>query len=139
MVIGLPSTIAVVTAFPQVLATTEVLPAGSWFSAGRNLNEVEDFLQFFIRYDCNKSSAHIYLERLTPNMGSAFPWGTPTTLQRKSLSARKLAKQISHVLNNPSMPEKANIIGNEMAQEDGVNNAVQLIKRIFIGGGRINN
>ncbi|MEI6205171.1 MAG: glycosyltransferase [Desulfuromonadales bacterium] len=61
------------------------------------------------------------------------------TLQRKSLSAQKLAKQISHVLNNPSMPEKANQIGKEMAQEDGVNNAIQLIERIFIGGGRINN
>jgi UDP:flavonoid glycosyltransferase YjiC (YdhE family) len=59
------------------------------------------------------------------------------TLQRKSLSARKLAKQISHVLNNPSMPEKAIIIGKEMAQEDGVNNAIQLIERTFIGGGHL--
>ncbi len=59
------------------------------------------------------------------------------TLQRKSLSARTLAKQISYVLNNSSMPEKANIIGKKMAREDGVNNAIQLIERIFIGGGRV--
>lgn len=59
------------------------------------------------------------------------------TLQRKSLSARKLAKQISHVLNNPSMPKKAIIIGKEMAQEDGVNKAIQLIERTFTGGGHL--
>ena len=57
------------------------------------------------------------------------------TLQRKSLSARKLAKQISYVLNNSSMPEKANSIGKKMAQEDGVNNAIQIIERIFTDGG----
>lgn len=59
------------------------------------------------------------------------------TLQRKSLSAQKLAKQISYVLNNPSMPEKADIIGKRMAQEDGVNKAIQLIERTFIGGGHL--
>ena len=59
------------------------------------------------------------------------------TLQRKSLSARKLAKQISYVLNNSSMPEKANSIGKKMAQEDGVNNAIQIIERIFTDGGRL--
>ncbi len=69
-------------------------------------------------------------------------WGTELkrlgvagdTLQRKSLSAQKLAKQISLVLNNSAMPEKANIIGKKMAQENGVKNAIQLIERIFIGG-----
>ncbi len=50
------------------------------------------------------------------------------------LSAQKLAKQISLVLNNSAMPEKANIIGKKMAQENGVKNAIQLIERIFIGG-----
>jgi UDP:flavonoid glycosyltransferase YjiC (YdhE family) len=59
------------------------------------------------------------------------------TLQRKSLSAQKLAEQISYVLNNSSMPEKANNIGKNMAQEDGVNNAIRIIERIFIGGGRL--
>jgi UDP:flavonoid glycosyltransferase YjiC (YdhE family) len=59
------------------------------------------------------------------------------TLQRKSLSAQKLAEQISYVLNNSSMPEKAIIIGKNMAQEDGVNNAIRIIERIFIGGGRL--
>ena len=59
------------------------------------------------------------------------------TLQRKSLSAQKLAKEVSFVLNDMTMPEKANIIGKKMAQEDGVNNAIQLIESIFIGGGHL--
>ena len=54
------------------------------------------------------------------------------TLQRKSLTAQKLAKGITFVLNDPTMPEKAAAIGHAMTREDGVKKAIQLVERIFM-------
>ena len=54
------------------------------------------------------------------------------TLQRKSLTAQKLAKEIAFVINDPTMPKKAAIIGQAMAEEDGVKKAIQLVEKIFM-------
>ncbi len=53
------------------------------------------------------------------------------TLQRKSLSAHKLSKEISFVLNDSTMPNTASKIANKMLKEDGVKNAVKLIEQVF--------
>jgi UDP:flavonoid glycosyltransferase YjiC (YdhE family) len=54
------------------------------------------------------------------------------TLQRKSLTAQKLAKGITFVLNDPTMPKKAAAIGQTMAGENGVKKAIQIVERIFM-------
>jgi len=54
------------------------------------------------------------------------------TLQRKSLTAQKLAKGITFVLNDPTMPKKAAAIGQSMAGENGVKKAIQIVERIFM-------
>ena len=54
------------------------------------------------------------------------------TLQRKSLTAQKLAKGITFVLNDPTMPKKATAIGQAMTREDGVKKAIQLVEIIFM-------
>jgi UDP:flavonoid glycosyltransferase YjiC (YdhE family) len=54
------------------------------------------------------------------------------TLHRKTLTAKKLAKAISHVLNNPTMNQNAESLGKQMSKEDGTANAVLLIERIFL-------
>ena len=53
------------------------------------------------------------------------------TLMRNSLSAQKLAKEIKNVLNDPAMSKRAISIGQEIAKENGVNNAVNLIEKTF--------
>ena len=53
------------------------------------------------------------------------------TLMRNSLSAQKLAKEIKNVLNDPAMSKRAISIGQEIAMETGVNNAVNLIEKTF--------
>lgn len=52
----------------------------------------------------------------------------PPTLHRRSLTAAKLARAIRLVMDSPSVRRKANIIGDQMRQEDGVRRAVQLIE-----------
>ena len=54
------------------------------------------------------------------------------TLQRKSLTAQKLAREIAFVLNDPTMPKKAAAIGQSMAVEDGVEKAIQIVEKIFM-------
>ncbi|MBF0516146.1 MAG: glycosyltransferase family 1 protein [Nitrospirae bacterium] len=53
------------------------------------------------------------------------------TLMRKSLSAKKLAHEIKIVLNDHTMSERANTIGQELSMEDGVKEAVLLIEKAF--------
>ena len=52
-------------------------------------------------------------------------------LQRKTLTAKELSKNITFVLNDSTMPKKATAIGQKMAGEDGVKNAIQNIESIF--------
>lgn len=67
-------------------------------------------------------------------------WGTELkrlgvagkTLQRRTMTPKKLAKGIAFVLNDSTMPSTASVIGQDMAKEDGVMNAIRLIERIFM-------
>ncbi len=59
---------------------------------------------------------------------------TANLLHRRSLTAKKLAKEIRTVLNSSLMKEKAQTIGEAMKNEDGVRRAVELIEKRFEGG-----
>jgi sterol 3beta-glucosyltransferase len=73
------------------------------------------------------------------HMADQFFWGAElrrlgvagTTLLRRSVTAQKLAGEIATVLASPSMKERAIVVSQSMAKEDGVKTAVQLIARNF--------
>ena len=73
------------------------------------------------------------------HMADQFFWGAEMrrlgaggkTLTRKSLTAAKLANAISNVLGDSSMAERALSLGQQLARENGVANAVHLIEEIF--------
>jgi UDP:flavonoid glycosyltransferase YjiC (YdhE family) len=72
-------------------------------------------------------------------MADQFFWGAElrrlgvagATLLRRSVTAQKLAGEIATVLASPSMKERAIVLSQSMAKEDGVKTAVQLIARNF--------
>ena len=53
------------------------------------------------------------------------------TLTRNSLTPAKLAREITRVVTSPAMSDRAGVIGRQMAEEDGVRLAVQLIEGAF--------
>jgi UDP:flavonoid glycosyltransferase YjiC (YdhE family) len=53
------------------------------------------------------------------------------TLARNSLTSAKLAREITRVVSSPSMSCRAEVLGRQMAEEDGVRLAVTLIERTF--------
>ncbi len=55
----------------------------------------------------------------------------PRPLHRRSLTAKNLARAIKTVLSSPEMAEKARRMGEQMAGEDGVGEAVRLIARAY--------
>ncbi|MEW6368855.1 MAG: glycosyltransferase [Acidobacteriota bacterium] len=55
----------------------------------------------------------------------------PRFIERRSLTAKKLARAIRCVLDNPGMRERAERLGEHMRNEDGVATAVDLIDRHF--------
>jgi UDP:flavonoid glycosyltransferase YjiC (YdhE family) len=55
-------------------------------------------------------------------------------LQRKTLTAKELSKNILFVLNDSTMPKKATAIGQKMTGEEGVKNAIRYIESIFKAG-----
>jgi len=56
----------------------------------------------------------------------------PGALHRRNITATKLAKAISNVLDSPSMKKKADELGGLMQKEDGVKKAVELIEDRFV-------
>lgn len=76
------------------------------------------------------------------HMADQFFWGDELkrlgaggkTLTRKGLSAGKLAKAIERVLGDPGMAERAASLGQQLARENGVANAVRLIDAAFVSG-----
>jgi UDP:flavonoid glycosyltransferase YjiC (YdhE family) len=76
------------------------------------------------------------------HMADQFFWGEELkrlgvggkTLTRNSLSAGKLAKEIKKVLGEPGMAERAASLGQQLAAENGVANAVRLIEAEFATG-----
>ncbi|MBI5674882.1 MAG: glycosyltransferase family 1 protein [Nitrospirae bacterium] len=57
----------------------------------------------------------------------------PKLINRRSLTAKKLADAIRRVLFSPTMKERAQEISRAMRNEDGVGKAVELIERRFSG------
>jgi sterol 3beta-glucosyltransferase len=55
----------------------------------------------------------------------------PKLLHRRNVTARKLAKEIRTVLDNPAMKKRAMEIGKSMKEEDGLNSAVKIIEKHF--------
>jgi UDP:flavonoid glycosyltransferase YjiC (YdhE family) len=76
------------------------------------------------------------------HMADQFFWGDELkrlgaggkTLSRNGLSARKLAKGIEKVLGDSGMAERAASLGQQIARENGVANAVRLIQETFTTG-----
>ena len=75
---------------------------------------------------------------IVAHVSDQFFWGSEMerlgvagkTLKRKGLRSKQLASGIKNVLTHPEMASRAQAIGNEMAKEDGVRNAVQLIENL---------
>ena len=75
---------------------------------------------------------------IVAHVSDQFFWGSEMerlgvagkTLKRKGLSSKQLAGGIKNVLVHPEMALRAKAIGNEMAKEDGVRNAVLLIENL---------
>jgi sterol 3beta-glucosyltransferase len=73
------------------------------------------------------------------HMADQFFWGAELkrlgvagkTLLRKSLSEKKLAREIAYVLSQTTMNETAISIGKTIGKENGVRNAVSLIEKTF--------
>jgi UDP:flavonoid glycosyltransferase YjiC (YdhE family) len=76
------------------------------------------------------------------HMADQFFWGDELkrlgvggkTLTRKGLSAGKLAKEIEEVMGDSGMAERAASLGQQIAGENGVANAVRLIEETFMTG-----
>jgi UDP:flavonoid glycosyltransferase YjiC (YdhE family) len=76
------------------------------------------------------------------HMADQFFWGDELkrlgaggkTLTRKGLSAGKLAKEIEKVLGDSGMAERAASLGQQLARENGVKNAVRLIEETCLTG-----
>jgi len=52
-------------------------------------------------------------------------------LSNKNLSADLLASTIGQVVNDPEMQRKATLLGDKIRTEDGIGNAVDVIKRVL--------
>ena len=74
------------------------------------------------------------------HMADQFFWGDELkrlgvggrTLTRKRLSAGRLAKEIEKVRGDSGMAEQAAMLGQQLATENGVKNAVRLIEAVFV-------
>lgn len=75
------------------------------------------------------------------HFGDQFFWGrelarlgiAPACLDRRKLTARKLARILRSTLDDQGMPARARQIGAQLAQEDGLARAVELIERTLLG------
>ncbi len=73
---------------------------------------------------------------VVPHIADQFYWGkrlyelgvAPKSLHRRKLNARDLAKRIEQTIKTPSMKEEAETLGTQMASEDGLADAVNLIE-----------
>lgn len=73
---------------------------------------------------------------VVPHIADQFYWGkrlyelgvAPKILHRRKLNARDLAKRIEQTIKTPSMKEEAETLGTQMASEDGLAAAVNLIE-----------
>lgn len=73
---------------------------------------------------------------VVPHFGDQFYWGkllfdlgvAPKSLNRRNLTAKRLAQRIAQVVTTPSMTEKAEVLGTQMESEDGLATAVDLIE-----------
>jgi UDP:flavonoid glycosyltransferase YjiC (YdhE family) len=74
---------------------------------------------------------------IVAHVSDQFFWGSElerlgvggTTLRRKGLTPRKLARAISHVLATPALTERAIALGTRMSDEDGIAIAIQRIEK----------
>ena len=75
---------------------------------------------------------------VVPHFGDQFYWGkllfdlgaAPKSLNRRNLTAKRLAQRIEQVLTTPSITEKAEMLGTRMESEDGLTTAVDLIESV---------
>lgn len=73
---------------------------------------------------------------VVPHIADQFYWGkllydlgvAPKSLHRRKLTAKRLALRIEQVLESPTMTERAESLGTQMASEDGLTTAVDLIE-----------
>lgn len=73
---------------------------------------------------------------VVPHFGDQFYWGkllfdlgaAPKSLNRRNLTAKRLAQRIEQVLTTPSITEKVEMLGTRMESEDGLTTAVDLIE-----------
>ena len=73
---------------------------------------------------------------VVPHIGDQFYWGkrlyelgvSPKSLHRRNLNAKDLAKRIEHATKTASMKEKVETLGTQMALEDGLATAVNLLE-----------
>ena len=73
---------------------------------------------------------------IVAHMADQFFWGSELerlgvagkTLKRKGLTSKRMARGINQVLVSPEMETRANNLGAQMAQENGVSTAVRLIE-----------
>ncbi|MDE0483777.1 MAG: glycosyltransferase [Candidatus Poribacteria bacterium] len=73
---------------------------------------------------------------VVPHFGDQFYWGkllfdlgvAPKSLNRRNLTAKRLAQRIAQVMTTPSMTEKAEMLGTQMESEDGLTTAVDLLE-----------
>lgn len=74
---------------------------------------------------------------IIPHFGDQYYWGRrvaelgvgPNPIERKKLTAENFAEAISTALNDSAMRERASRLGATISAEDGVNRAVQIIKK----------
>ena len=74
---------------------------------------------------------------MVAHVSDQFFWGSElerlgvggTTLRRKGLNPRQLARGISHVLAKPILTERAIDLGKRMSEEGGVATAIHLIEK----------
>jgi len=77
---------------------------------------------------------------VVPHIADQFYWGkrlsnigvSPKSLPRRNLTAKRLAGRIQQVMNTPAMSEKAESLGTQMASEDGLTTAVNLIESFSV-------
>lgn len=73
---------------------------------------------------------------VVPHIADQFYWGrrlydlgvAAKSLPRRNLNVKDLAKRIEHVINTPSLYEKAEALGTQMEAEEGLTTAVHLIE-----------
>ncbi|MYG00285.1 glycosyltransferase family 1 protein [Candidatus Poribacteria bacterium] len=73
---------------------------------------------------------------VVPHIGDQFYWGkllydlgvAPKSLPRRKLTPERLAQRINRVMSTPAMTERAKTIGIQIASEDGLATAVDLIE-----------